>query len=203
MALAAVSSNGISRGLATPEAAGVSKTTVSQAKSVNFLSPRRTSLSSAKPLSASSPHQRLPRFRPAQPVAAVAAETSSAEGDSADVPPPGCSRIKIELARPLGMVLEERAGGIFVAEVARGGNAEAAGVVDAGDQLIATSAIVYDDSDSYGGVVVKKGMRVVRFNVRGESFDTVMAAISTHPSYLKVAIELQKCMPLTRDPTTS
>ncbi|CAI5459422.1 unnamed protein product [Closterium sp. Yama58-4] len=177
----------------------ISTTVVAEAKSVTFLAPQRPSLS-AKPLSIASPHQRL---RPARPVAAVAAETASAEDDSADVPPPGCSRIKIELARPLGMVLEERAGGIFVAEVARGGNAEATGLVDAGDQLIATSAIVFDNSDSYGGVVVKKGMRIVRFNVRGEKFDTVMAAIGTHPSYLKVAIELQKCKPLTRDPTTS
>ncbi|CAI7846314.1 unnamed protein product, partial [Closterium sp. NIES-53] len=177
MALAAVSSNGISFGLVASEAGRISTTVVSEAKSVSFLAPQRTSLS------ASSPRQRLPQ-RPARPVAAVAAETASAEDD---VPPPGCSRIKVELTRPLGLVLEERAGGIFVAEVARGGNAEATGLVDAGDQLIATSAIVFDDSDSYGGVVVKKGMRIVRFNVRGEKFDTVMAAIGTHPSYLKVS----------------
>ncbi|CAI5955480.1 unnamed protein product [Closterium sp. NIES-65] len=201
MSLAALSSNGVSFGRMASEAGRISTTVVSEAKSVNLLAPQRPSLSS-KPLSAASPHQRLPQ-RPARPVAAVAAETASAEDDSADVPPPGCSRIKIELARPLGLVLEERAGGIFVAEVARGGNAEATGLVDAGDQLIATSAIVFDDSDSYGGVVVKKGMRIVRFNVRGEKFDTVMAAIGTHPSYLKVAIELQKCKPLSRDPTTS
>ncbi|CAI5518990.1 unnamed protein product [Closterium sp. Naga37s-1] len=186
-----LSSNGVSFGLMAPEAARISTTVVSKANSVIFLAPHRPSFS-AKPPSVASPHQRLPQ-RPARQVAAVAAETASTEDDSADVPPPGCSRIKIELARPLGLVLEERAGGIFVAEVAQGGNAEATGLVDAGDQLIATSAIVFDDSDSYGGVVVKKGMRIVRFNVRGEKFDTVMAAIGTHPSYLKVhrAAEVQ------------
>lgn len=42
-----------------------------------------------------------------------------------------------------------------------------------GDQLIATSAVVYGSEDDYQGVMVRKGMQIVRLNVRGEKFNTV------------------------------
>lgn len=123
--------------------------------------------------------------------------STSASPENGDKPPPGCSRISVEIGRPLGLVLEEDVNGnIFVAEVAKEGNAEKLGVIDVGDQLIATSAVVYEDSDSYGGVLVRKGMRIVRLNVRGETFDTVLGAIGTHPAHMKVTLELQKCKPL-------
>lgn len=72
------------------------------------------------------------------------------------------------------MVLEEKKeGGIVVAELVPGGNAEKSGQVQVGDELIATSAVVYNDEEFYGGVKVRKGMQVVRLAVRGEKFDTV------------------------------
>ena len=58
-------------------------------------------------------------------------------------------------------------------EVIEGGNADKSGLVDAGDQLIATSAIVYGLEEEYQGVTVRKGMQKVRLNVRGERFKTV------------------------------
>ena len=42
-------------------------------------------------------------------------------------------------------------------------------------------------------VQVKSGQEVVRLNVRGESFKTVMAAIGSHPGHIDVKLELQKC----------
>lgn len=54
-----------------------------------------------------------------------------------------------------------------------GGNAEKAGGVEVGDELIATSAVVYNSEMDYGGVKVRKGEEVVRLAVRGEKFNTV------------------------------
>ncbi|KAH7300721.1 hypothetical protein KP509_24G075800 [Ceratopteris richardii] len=128
--------------------------------------------------------------------AAVESESSlsSANTGSNDYPPPGCTRMKVELSKPLGMILEEdKSGNIFVAEVLKGGNADKSGLIDVGDQLIATSAIVYGSEDYYQGVRVRKGMQVVRLSVFGEKFDTVMAAIGTHPAHMKVTLEIQKC----------
>lgn len=68
---------------------------------------------------------------------------------------------------------EDKFGNVMVGEVIEGGNAYKSGLVDAGDQLIATSAIVYSSEDEYQGVVVRKGMQKVRLNVRGERFETV------------------------------
>ncbi|KAL2641427.1 hypothetical protein R1flu_009014 [Riccia fluitans] len=122
----------------------------------------------------------------------------SSDDEGSDLPPPGCSRVKVELSRPLGIAFEEtKIGTIVVDEVIKGGNAESSGLVEVGDQLIATSAVVYSDTDEYQGVTVRKGMQIVRLNVRGEKFQTVMAAIGTHPAYIKVTLELQKCEPLT------
>eukprot|EP00252_Welwitschia_mirabilis_P028074 TRINITY_DN9966_c0_g1_i5.p1 TRINITY_DN9966_c0_g1~~TRINITY_DN9966_c0_g1_i5.p1 ORF type:complete len:205 (-),score=12.06 TRINITY_DN9966_c0_g1_i5:28-642(-) len=106
--------------------------------------------------------------------------------EESDLPPPGCSRVKVELSKPLGIVLEEdQSGKICVAELVKGGNAEKSGLVELGDQLIATSAVVYGNVESYQGVKVRKDMQIVRLNVRGERFETVMAAIGTHPGYMK------------------
>eukprot|EP00898_Chlorokybus_atmophyticus_P002576 jgi/Chlat1/3319/Chrsp22S03414 len=119
-------------------------------------------------------------------------------GDSKDSwgPPAGCSRFSVTLKRPLGLILEEdKAGNIFVGEVQKGGNAEAEGSVTVGDQLIATSAVVYTKAQRYGEVNVRGGEQVVRLNVRGEDFKTVMAAIGTHPGHMEVKLEFQKCEP--------
>lgn len=57
--------------------------------------------------------------------------------------------------------------------------------------------MVYNKMEDYGGVTVRKGQERVRMLVKGETFDTVMAAISSHPGTAKVTLELQKCKPLT------
>jgi len=69
-----------------------------------------------------------------------------------------------------------------VDEVLEGGNAYKSGLIEAGDQLIATSAIVYGSEEDYQGVMVRKGMQIIRLNVRGERFETVC------PSFLKTHI---------------
>lgn len=61
-------------------------------------------------------------------------------------------------------------------EVIEGGNAYKSGLIDAGDQLIATSAIVYGSEEDYQGVMVRKGMQIIRLNVRGERFETVRSS---------------------------
>lgn len=119
---------------------------------------------------------------------------TESNGRDYDLPPAGCSRFKVELRKPLGIVLEEdKSGNIFVAELLKDGNADKSGLLDVGDQLIATSAVVYGNNEDYQGVRVRKGMEIVRLNVRGERFETVMAAIGTHPGHIKVTLELQKC----------
>lgn len=141
------------------------------------------------------------QLKRSQPVNAIFGSdtnsSASASDNDDDLPPAGCSRIKLELKKPLGIAFEEdKFGNVMVGEVIEGGNAYKSGLVDAGDQLIATSAIVYSSEDEYQGVVVRKGMQKVRLNVRGERFETVIAAIGTHPYYIPVALEFQKCKPV-------
>lgn len=57
--------------------------------------------------------------------------------------------------------------------------------------------VVYNTLEDYGGVTVRKGQERVRLLVKGEKFDTVMAAIGSHPGSWDVTLELQKCKPLT------
>ena len=91
------------------------------------------------------------------------------------------------------MVLEEKKeGGIFVGEIVEGGNADKSGLVSVGDELIATSGVVFNSTQDYGGVSVKKGEETIRFATRGEDFKTVMAAIGTVPSQRLVTLEFQK-----------
>ena len=91
-----------------------------------------------------------------------------------DLTPAGCERIRLSLKKPLGIVLEQNKTSldIFVVEVLPDGSAAKDGRIEAGDQLIATSAIVYASEEDYGGVSVKKGMSMVRLLCKGESFDT-------------------------------
>lgn len=140
-------------------------------------------------------HRRGPYVaKPLRRSICAALESENKVSSANEFPPPGCTRVKVELNKPLGIVLEEaKAGNIFVAEVVGGGNAEKSGLIDVGDQLIATSAIVYGSEEYYQGVKVRKGMQVVRLSVFGEKFDTVMAAIGTHPAHVKVTLEIQKC----------
>ena len=89
--------------------------------------------------------------------------------------------------------LTDKNGNIFVEELVPGGAAEQSGLISVGDRLIATSAIVFNSEMDYGGVSVKKGEEQIRFSTRGESFDVVMAAISTWPAPRKMKLEFQRC----------
>jgi len=137
------------------------------------------------------------------------------------MPPAGCERIRVSLKKPLGLVLEQNRASldIFVVEVLPDGSAAKDGRIAVGDQLIATSAIVYTAEEDYGGVSVKKGMSMVRLLCKGESFDTgerpsgavllrstthslraavceVLRAIGTHPGTQPVTLDIQKCKSL-------
>ena len=121
--------------------------------------------------------------------------SGDADAEGSDTPPPGCSRYEIRIKKPLGLVLEEKkSGGIFVAEIVQDGNAAKTGLVNVGDQLISTSAMVFNGTSDYGGVSVKSGEETIKFAVRGEKFDTVMAAIGSNMSQRLVTLEFQKCI---------
>lgn len=130
--------------------------------------------------------------------------------------PANCSRYKVKLSKPLGLVLEEdRSGAIFVAEVLPGGNAERLGLISPRDQLIATSGFIRTTEQVYGQTVVQGrqsacwrklyaqaddnsffvagGEQLIRLNCIGEKFDTVMAAIGSHLAGMEVELEFQKC----------
>ncbi len=114
---------------------------------------------------------------------------------SMDQVPAGCSRYSVSLGKPLGLVLEENksTGTIVVAEIVPGGNAEKSGVITVGDQLIATSGYTRTTEQMYGEIAVRGGEQIIRLPVRGESFDTVLAAISSHPGNFQVKLEFQQC----------
>eukprot|EP00887_Chlorella_sp_A99_P001030 scaffold14.g1030.t1 len=67
------------------------------------------------------------------------------------------------------------------------------GEVGIGDELIACSGRAFTSEAEYQGNVVRQGEVTVRVSVRSESFDTVMAAISSHPANLPVTLEFQRC----------
>jgi hypothetical protein len=114
-----------------------------------------------------------PRIAAAAAAAAAAPQGADAPLSADDLAPAGCERIKVALKKPLGLVLESnKAGDIFVVEVMPDGSAAKDGRICAGDQLIATSAVVYTSEDDYGGVTVKTGQQRVRLLVKGEKFDT-------------------------------
>jgi C-terminal processing protease CtpA/Prc len=114
---------------------------------------------------------------------------------SIDQVPTGCSRYSVSLGKPLGLVLEENksTGTIIVAEIIPGGNAEKSGVISVGDQLIATSGYTRTTEQTYNDITVRGGEQVIRLPVRGETFDTVLAAISSHPGNFQVKLEFQQC----------
>lgn len=120
-------------------------------------------------------------------------EDGSVQSHEEDIIPPNCSRYKVKLQKPLGLVLEETADGIRVAEVQAGGNAERLGMISPRDQLIATSGFIRTTQQVYGETTVQGGERMIRLNVRGQSWETVMAAISSHLAGMEVELEFQKC----------
>lgn len=84
------------------------------------------------------------------PLHAASSSQSTTTAADDDVPPPGCARYSIEVPRPIGLVLEENKNGtIIVAEIAPDGNAARTGMVQVGDQLIATSGLTYTTEQQY------------------------------------------------------
>jgi len=123
----------------------------------------------------------------------VRAAGASVDGKEDEIPP-NCARYTVNISKPLGLVMEETASGfIRVAEVLPGGNAERIGLIQVGDIVIATSGNVKTTEQYYGDVRVQGGEKRVRILCKGESFDTVMAAIGSHLASDLVSLEFQRC----------
>ncbi len=74
------------------------------------------------------------------------------------------------------MLEPNKAGNVFIVEVLPDGAAARDGRIQVGDELIATSAVVYTTESDYGGVAVKGGQKNVRVVCKGEKFDTGASA---------------------------
>jgi C-terminal processing protease CtpA/Prc len=100
----------------------------------------------------------------------------------------------VKLSKPLGLVLEmnEATGNVTVVEIQPGGNAEKSGMILEGDVLVSTTGYTRTTEQVYGETTVRGGERIVRLTVRGESFDTVLAAIGSHPASIPVTLELRR-----------
>lgn len=154
------------------------------------------SLALAPAVAPASRRRRLHASRCRRAAFAIRASAEEDAEEAVDRPPPGCSRYTVKIRKPLGLVLEEKSvgGEIYVAEIVDDGNAAKTGLINVGDVLIATSALVFNSTSDYGGVTVRKGEETVRLACRGEKFDTVMTAIATNPSQRLVTLEFQKCI---------
>ena len=92
------------------------------------------------------------RVRTDRRTSGAAAATS--EGNDKDNIPPNCTRVSVEVKKPLGLILEEDGlGGIRVAEVIEEGNCKGE-VNQAGDKILAISAEIKTRTQDYGGVSV-------------------------------------------------
>ena len=132
------------------------------------------------------------RVRTDRRTSGAAAATS--EGNDKDNIPPNCTRVSVEVKKPLGLILEEDGlGGIRVAEVIEEGNCAKTKLIRAGDKILAISAEIKTRTQDYGGVSVGSGEEMIRLQVQGEKFDTIMAAISSYPSQKTMKIDVLKC----------
>lgn len=100
----------------------------------------------------------------------------------------------VTLSKPLGLVLEmnQTTGNVTVVEIQAGGNAEKSGMIMEGDVLVSTTGYTRTTEQVYGETTVRGGERIVRLTVRGESFDTVLAAIGSHPASIPVTLEFRR-----------
>ena len=132
------------------------------------------------------------RVRTDRRTSGAAAATS--EGNDKDNIPPNCTRVSVEVKKPLGLILEEDGlGGIRVAEVIEEGNCAKTKLIRAGDKILAISAEIKTRTQDYGGVSVGSGEEMICLQVQGEKFDTIMAAISSYPSQKTMKIDVLKC----------
>lgn len=91
------------------------------------------------------------RVRTDRRTSGAAAATS--EGNDKDNIPPNCTRVSVEVKKPLGLILEEDGlGGIRVAEVIEEGNCAKTKLIQAGDKILAISAEIKTRTQDYGGV---------------------------------------------------
>jgi len=135
----------------------------------------------------------------------VPTDGTSSEDEASAGPPLNCARYTVELLKPIGIVLEETKGGgeIYVAEVVAGGraarrNAESDALAEGtdvrvGDVLVSTSAVATTNVQTYGEVDVRGGEKFVTLSARGESFDTVLAAVASHRGGQPVRLTFQRC----------
>jgi len=116
------------------------------------------------------------------------------EGGEQDAIPANCTRVSVEVKKPLGLILEEDGlGGIVVVEVVSEGNSAKTKLIRKGDKILAISAQIKTRTQDYGGVSVGSGEEMIRLQVQGEKFDTIMAAISSYPSQKTMKIDVLKC----------
>ncbi|CAL6350751.1 unnamed protein product [Bathycoccus prasinos] len=116
------------------------------------------------------------------------------EGGEQDAIPANCTRVSVEVKKPLGLILEEDGlGGIVVVEVVFEGNSAKTKLIRKGDKILAISAQIKTRTQDYGGVSVGSGEEMIRLQVQGEKFDTIMAAISSYPSQKTMKIDVLKC----------
>jgi len=103
-------------------------------------------------------------------------------------------RYKVQIPKPVGLVLEETSSGIIrVAEILPGGNAEKTGQITVGDTLVATSGLTRTTEQYYNEIAVRGGEKLVRISAQGAKFDTIMAAIGSHLAGMEVNLEFQRC----------
>jgi len=125
---------------------------------------------------------------------ACASSAEGGEGGEEDAIPANCTRVSVEVKKPLGLILEEDGlGGIVVVEVVSEGNSAKTKLIRAGDKILAISAQIKTRAQDYGGVSVGSGEETIRLQVQGEKFDTIMAAISSYPSQKTMKIDVLKC----------
>jgi hypothetical protein len=129
-------------------------------------------------------------------VRTTATTNSNDSNKTEDKIPSNCARITIEAKKPLGLVLEEDGlGGIKIRSINAEGNVAKlyGNKIGSGDKVLAISAQVKTRTQVYNEVSVGSGEEIIRLTVQGESFDTVMAAISSYPSQKTMKIDILKC----------
>jgi hypothetical protein len=126
--------------------------------------------------------------------ACASSPSEGKEGEQDDAIPANCTRVSVEVKKPLGLILEEDGlGGIVVVEVVSEGNSAKTKLIRKGDKILAISAQIKTRTQDYGGVSVGSGEEMIRLQVQGEKFDTIMAAISSYPSQKTMKIDVLKC----------
>ena len=90
--------------------------------------------------------------------ACASSPSEGKEGEQDDAIPANCTRVSVEVKKPLGLILEEDGlGGIVVVEVVSEGNSAKTKLIRKGDKILAISAQIKTRTQDYGGVSVGSG----------------------------------------------